>query len=110
MEQQILEIEEAAEKKVNFLEWVLLGGLAVIMGVFIRCVFCVTIDSDRIYLHNHGCVRLTWWDWDWDAVEPFSFVFMYSLLIAGFAYFVLTKRDLTFEGARRRAMNILFTR
>ena len=43
-------------------------------------------------------------------MEPFSFVFMYSLLIAGFAYFVLTKKDLTFEGARRRAMNILFTR
>ena len=49
LEQQILEMEEAAEKKVNFLEWVLLGGLAVIMGVFIRYVFFVTIDSDRIY-------------------------------------------------------------
>ena len=55
-------------------------------------------------------VRLTWWDWDWDAVEPFSFVFMYSLLIAGFAYFVLTKRDLTYQGARRRVKNMLFTR
>ena len=49
LEQQRLEMEEAAEKKVNFLEWVLLGGLAVIMGVFIRYVICVTIDSDRIY-------------------------------------------------------------
>ena len=55
-------------------------------------------------------VRLTWWDWDWDAVEPFSFVFMYSLLIAGYAYFVLTKRDLTYQGARRRAKTMLFTR
>ena len=39
LEQQRLEMEEAAEKKANFLEWVLLGGLAVIMGVFIRYVF-----------------------------------------------------------------------
>jgi len=89
LEKQRLELEGAAERKVSFLEWVLLGGLLVIMGVFIR---------------------LTWWDWDWDTVEPFSFVFMYSLLIAGFAYFVLTKKDLTFEGARRRAMNILLAR
>ena len=103
LEQQRLELEEGAMKKVNLLEWALLGGLAVIMGVFIRY-------ENLLNIHNHDCVRLTWWDWDWDAVEPFSFVFMFSLLIAGFAYFVLTKKDLTYEGARRRAMNILFTR
>ena len=76
-------------------------------------VFWKFIESgprDRPLFHYHICVRLTWWDWDWDAVEPFSFVFMFSLLIAGFAYFVVTKKDLTFEGARRRAFNILFTR
>ena len=39
LEQQRLELEGAAEKKVIFLEWVLLGGLLVIMGVFIRYVF-----------------------------------------------------------------------
>ena len=44
LEQQRLEVVETAMKKVNFLEWALLCGLAVIMGVFIRCVFCV-IDS-----------------------------------------------------------------
>jgi len=89
LEQVRLELEEAAVKKVNLLEWALLFGLATIMGVFIR---------------------LTWWDWDWDAVEPFSFVFMFSLLIASFAYFLLTKKDLTYQGARRRVMNMLFTR
>ena len=44
LEQQRLEVVESVMKKVNFLEWALLCGLAVIMGVFIRCVFCV-IDS-----------------------------------------------------------------
>ena len=37
--QQRLELEKAAGKKVNFLEWALLCGLLVIMGVFIRYVF-----------------------------------------------------------------------
>ena len=39
MEQQRLELQKAAGKKVNFLEWALLCGLLVIMGVFIRYVF-----------------------------------------------------------------------
>ena len=39
LEQQRLELEKAAGKKVNFLEWSLLCGLSVIMGVFIRYVF-----------------------------------------------------------------------
>ena len=43
LEQQRLEVVETVMKKVNFLEWALLCGLAVIMGVFIRCVFCVNL-------------------------------------------------------------------
>merc|ERR1719300_7694 len=89
LEQERIELERATVKKVNFLEWALLFGLAATMGVFIR---------------------LTWWDWDWDAVEPFSFVFMFSLLIASFAYYLLTKKDLTYQGARRRVLNMLLRR
>ena len=55
-------------------------------------------------------LRLIWWEWNWDAVEPFTFVFMYSLLIAGFAYFVLTKKDLTYQGARLKAKKMLLHR
>ena len=53
---------------------------------------------------------MIWWEWNWDVVEPFTFVFMYSLLIAGFAYFVLTKKDLTYQGARLKAKKMLLNR
>ena len=116
LEQERIELERAAVKKVNFLEWALLFGLAAIMGVFIRYkFFFVTNDPDSIVenlfsLYNHDRIRLTWWDWDWDAVEPFSFVFMFSLLIASFAYYLLTKKDLTYQGARQRVLNMLLRR
>jgi len=89
LEKQRLELELMAESATNFFDWATLFILAVVWGIF---------------------VRLIWWEWNWDAVEPFTFVFMYSLLIAGFAYFVLTKKDLTYQGARLKAKKMLLNR
>merc|ERR1719322_2040256 len=84
LEKQRLELELMAESATNFFDWATLFILAVIWGMF---------------------VRLIWWEWNWDAVEPFTFVF-----IAGFAYFVLTKKDLTYQGARLKAKKMLLNR
>ena len=107
-----LELEKLAEWKVNFLAWTALFSLLVILGVFIRYVNSSFDGSTLcvVFIQMLLSARLTWWELDWDTVEPFSFVFMFSLLIAGFAYFVLTKKDLTYQGVRRRVKNILFIR
>lgn len=38
--------------------------------------------------------RLTWWEYSWDIMEPVTYFATYTTLIAGFAYFMLTKQVL----------------
>lgn len=36
--------------------------------------------------------RLTWYEYSWDIMEPVTYFVTYSAVMAGFAYFVVTRQ------------------
>ncbi|MCO5596379.1 hypothetical protein L7F22_050440 [Adiantum nelumboides] len=66
------EIDRIAHKQVRNMLWGALGVLSAQSAIFFR---------------------LTFWELSWDVMEPISFFVTSSSLIAGFFFFVMTKRD-----------------
>jgi hypothetical protein len=41
--------------------------------------------------------RLTWWEFSWDVMEPISYFLTFGTSIIGYLFYVITKREYTFE-------------
>uniref|UniRef100_A0A2P2QPZ6 Uncharacterized protein LOC103496260 n=1 Tax=Rhizophora mucronata TaxID=61149 RepID=A0A2P2QPZ6_RHIMU len=75
------EIDVMAHKQVRRILW---GGLAlavVQVGLFFR---------------------LTFWEFSWDVMEPIAFFTTTTGLIVGYAYFLFTSRDPTYQDLMKR--------
>lgn len=46
--------------------------------------------------------RLTFWEFSWDVMEPVAFFTTTSGLIVGYAYFLFTSRDPTYQDLMKR--------
>uniref|UniRef100_A0A0E0BEQ4 Calcium uniporter protein C-terminal domain-containing protein n=1 Tax=Oryza glumipatula TaxID=40148 RepID=A0A0E0BEQ4_9ORYZ len=46
--------------------------------------------------------RLTFWEFSWDVMEPIAFFTTASGLLVGYAYFLITSRDPTYEDFMER--------
>ncbi|KAJ3400255.1 hypothetical protein HDV05_001192 [Chytridiales sp. JEL 0842] len=42
-------------------------------------------------------VRLTWWEYSWDVMEPISYILSACTGIMAYWFFVITKREYTYE-------------
>ncbi|XP_049576673.1 calcium uniporter protein, mitochondrial [Syngnathus scovelli] len=45
---------------------------------------------------------LTWWVYSWDVMEPVTYFVTYATSMGAFAYYVLTKEDYVYPGAKDR--------
>lgn len=77
MEKEKALIDAKAEKLVNAELWCGLGLLAV---------------------QTIGFMRLTFWELSWDVMEPVCFFVTSFYFMAGYAFFLRTSRDPSFEG------------
>ena len=46
--------------------------------------------------------RLTFWEFSWDVMEPIAFFTTTTGLIIGYAYFLITSRDPTYQDLMKR--------
>lgn len=46
--------------------------------------------------------RLTWWEYSWDIMEPVTYFATYSTVIAGFAYYLVTRTSYDYPDAHSR--------
>ncbi|XP_002967578.2 calcium uniporter protein 6, mitochondrial [Selaginella moellendorffii] len=70
-------IDEIADRQVRKFLWVGLLALTGGTGLF---------------------VRLTFWELSWDVMEPIAFFMTTGFIIAGYAYFLFSRRDPTYQG------------
>lgn len=75
------EIDIQAHRQVRRLLWTGLGFFIVQIGLFFR---------------------LTFWEFSWDVMEPIAFFATTSGLIIGYAYFLFTSRDPTYQDLMKR--------
>ncbi|XP_048527425.1 calcium uniporter protein 3, mitochondrial-like [Triticum urartu] len=77
MEAQKVDIDRMATRQVRRELW---GGLA------------------ALALQTAGFMRLTFWELSWDVMEPICFFVTSTYFMAGYAFFLRTKREPSFEG------------
>lgn len=70
------EIDMLAHKQVRRILWTGLGASVIIVGLFFR---------------------LTFWEFSWDVMEPVAFFGTTSGLVVGYAYFLFTAKDPTYQ-------------
>ncbi|KAJ8647863.1 hypothetical protein MRB53_000886 [Persea americana] len=75
------EIDMLAHKQVRRILWTGLGGFVITVGFFFR---------------------LTFWEFSWDVMEPVAFFGTMSGLVFGYAYFLFTAKDLTYQDFMKR--------
>lgn len=75
------EIEKLAHKQVRRILWTGLGFFMTQVGLFFR---------------------LTFWEFSWDVMEPIAFFTTTSGLLVGYAYFLITSRDPTYQDFMER--------
>ncbi|XP_020203664.1 calcium uniporter protein 6, mitochondrial [Cajanus cajan] len=75
------EIDVLAHKQVRRILWSGLGFGVVTVGFFFR---------------------LTFWEFSWDVMEPIAFFTTTTGLVIGYAYFLLTSRDPTYQDLMKR--------
>ncbi|CAN8244807.1 unnamed protein product [Cochlearia groenlandica] len=75
------EIDVQAHKQVRKILWCGLGYSMVQIGLFFR---------------------LTFWEFSWDVMEPITFFTTATGIIVGYAYFLLTSRDPTYQDFMKR--------
>lgn len=77
------EIDVLAHKQVRRILWSGLGFAVVQVGLFFR---------------------LTFWDFSWDIMEPVAFFTTATGIVIGYAYFLFTSRDPTYQDLRERLL------
>lgn len=75
------EIDVLAHKQVRKILWCGLGYSVVQIGLFFR---------------------LTFWEFSWDVMEPITFFTTATGIIVGYAYFLMTSRDPTYQDFMKR--------
>uniref|UniRef100_A0A0E0MBV8 Calcium uniporter protein C-terminal domain-containing protein n=1 Tax=Oryza punctata TaxID=4537 RepID=A0A0E0MBV8_ORYPU len=75
------EIDKVAHKQVRRILWSGLGFFMCQVGLFFR---------------------LTFWEFSWDVMEPIAFFTTASGLLVGYAYFLITSRDPTYQDFMER--------
>lgn len=75
------EIDMLAHKQVRRVLWTGLGCGIVTVGLFFR---------------------LTFWEFSWDVMEPIAFFTTSSGIVIGYAYFLFTSRDPTYQDFMKR--------
>ncbi|XP_020102111.1 calcium uniporter protein 6, mitochondrial-like isoform X2 [Ananas comosus] len=75
------EIDKLAHKQVRRILWSGLGFLITQVGLFFR---------------------LTFWEFSWDVMEPIAFFTTTTGLLVGYAYFLITSRDPTYQDFMER--------
>ncbi|RAL42286.1 hypothetical protein DM860_012069 [Cuscuta australis] len=75
------EIEKLAHKQVRRILWIGMCGTSVQIGFFFR---------------------LTFWEFSWDIMEPVAFFITATGIIIGYAYFLFTSRDPTYQDIYKR--------
>lgn len=50
-----------------------------------------------------GLARLVWYEYSWDIIEPVSYFVTYSSVIAGYAYYLITKQQNNYDVMESRA-------
>nr|DAD38512.1 TPA_asm: hypothetical protein HUJ06_012834 [Nelumbo nucifera] len=75
------EIDMLAHKQVRRILWSGLGVAVVQVGLFFR---------------------LTFWEFSWDVMEPIAFFTTTTGLVIGYAYFLVTSRDPTYQDLMKR--------
>ncbi|XP_022684014.1 calcium uniporter protein 6, mitochondrial isoform X2 [Setaria italica] len=75
------EIDKLAHKQVRCILWSGLGFFMCQVGLFFR---------------------LTFWEFSWDVMEPIAFFTTASGLLVGYAYFLITSRDPTYQDFMER--------
>ncbi|KAJ4829823.1 hypothetical protein Tsubulata_025334 [Turnera subulata] len=74
-------IDVLAHKKVRRILWFGLGLAVVQVGLFFR---------------------LTFWEFSWDVMEPIAFFVTATSIVVGYAYFLFTARDPTYQDLMKR--------
>ncbi|KAF0919372.1 hypothetical protein E2562_029319 [Oryza meyeriana var. granulata] len=77
------EIDKLAHKQVRRILWSGLGFFMCQVGLFFR---------------------LTFWEFSWDVMEPIAFFTTASGLLIGYAYFLITSRDPTYQDFMERSI------
>jgi calcium uniporter protein, mitochondrial len=75
------EIDKLAHKEVRKILWTGLAGFIAQVGLFFR---------------------LTFWEFSWDVMEPITFFTTTTGLVIGYAYFLITSRDPTYQDFMER--------
>lgn len=75
------EIDVLAHKQVQRILWCGLGIAVVQVGLFFR---------------------LTFWEFSWDVMEPIAFFVTATGIVVGYAYFLFTARDPTYQDLMKR--------
>ena len=75
------EIDVLAHKQVRRILWTGLGLAVVQVGLFFR---------------------LTFWEFSWDVMEPIAFFTTTTGIVIGYAYFLFTSRDPTYQDLTKR--------
>ncbi|KAJ7959979.1 Calcium uniporter protein, mitochondrial [Quillaja saponaria] len=81
LEEKKEEIDVLAHKQVRRILWSGLGFAVVQVGLFFR---------------------LTFWEFSWDVMEPIAFFTTTTGLVIGYAYFLITSRDPTYQDLMKR--------
>lgn len=81
LQKQKEEIDILAHKQVRRILWCGLGFSVVQVGLFFR---------------------LTFWEFSWDVMEPIAFFTTTTGLVVGYAYFLFTSRDPTYQDLMKR--------
>ncbi|PWA40960.1 hypothetical protein CTI12_AA557480 [Artemisia annua] len=81
LQEKQLEIDTLAHKQVRCILWTGLAFSLAQIGLFFR---------------------LTFWEFSWDVMEPIAFFATTSSLIVGYAYFLFTSRDPTYQDLMKR--------
>ncbi|KAF8084552.1 hypothetical protein N665_0713s0005 [Sinapis alba] len=65
----------------------------------------ILIFRDKVYLQPDKIglfFRLTFWEFSWDVMEPITFFTTATGIIVGYAYFLMTSRDPTYQDFMKR--------
>ncbi|KAG8078293.1 hypothetical protein GUJ93_ZPchr0007g3452 [Zizania palustris] len=81
LQTQLEDINKLAHKQVRRILWSGLGFLISQVGLFFR---------------------LTFWEFSWDVMEPITFFTTTTGLVVGYAYFLITSRDPTYQDFMER--------
>lgn len=81
LQEKKVEIDMLAHKQVRRILWTGLGFSVLQVGLFFR---------------------LTFWEFSWDVMEPIAFFTTTTGIVVGYAYFLFTSRDPTYQDLMKR--------